>query len=590
MVKHLAITIFIVLFTSTVSGQDSDRRKAEMLIRLLPSLHDSSRIDDLNALSLIYLKMSKKDSAEFFSEKAIQEAKAINYYHGLAVAFSNKSRIAKHFDDDFIRSEAMGLESLLWFEKTPDKTGIDTLYQGLFFALFAQSKFEEAIKYSEKQYQWCSRSGNKNGMSEALNSMSVVYYQMGDYARSLDYVSKAYELALETKNEARICDELFLFGTLYRAVGDLPAALSYYRQAFLEDDPQKTNLRINGDFDIWVKMEYAELFSLNHQPDSAWYYYSIFKPSDSENVYLRVYLVSTGEYYFLQKDYDHALVNFLSGLEFHRKLNDRNEVKRTLIDIARTYLAKSDNRSAYKYATEGLNLALQTQSKQFIRDAYEILFTIYDRNGQKDSAFLYYQRYIAMKDIVANDQIKGKFAFYKYDYQINLLRKEKQLQQQILLRTAQQKNFLLIATCCLVLMGLVIFRNNKLKRKNELNKKEIIVNELKIQKLENERKLTELEMQALRTQMNPHFIFNCLNSINRFILTNNAEEASDYLTKFSKLIRIVLQNSKETRITLASELQALELYIQMEQLRFKNSFTYHISYGNLSLEEIWIPP
>ena len=58
-------------------------------------------------------------------------------------------------------------------------------------------------------------------------------------------------------------------------------------------------------------------------------------------------------------------------------------------------------------------------------------------------------------------------------------------------------------------------------------------------------KATELEMQALRAQMNPHFIFNSLNSINRFILQNNRAQASEYLTKFSKLVRMILQNSQE---------------------------------------------
>ena len=86
----------------------------------------------------------------------------------------------------------------------------------------------------------------------------------------------------------------------------------------------------------------------------------------------------------------------------------------------------------------------------------------------------------------------------------------------------------------------------------------------------------ELEMQALRAQMNPHFIFNCLNAINLFILKNETEAASDYLTKFSRLIRMVLTNSKKTFITLEEELDMLRLYIDLERLRFKNAFDYNI--------------
>ena len=80
-----------------------------------------------------------------------------------------------------------------------------------------------------------------------------------------------------------------------------------------------------------------------------------------------------------------------------------------------------------------------------------------------------------------------------------------------------------------------------------------------IQKTEFTKKLSEMEMQALRAQMNPHFIFNSLNSINTFILKNEPEAASDYLTKFSRLIRLILQNSNSAAVTLQKELEALQL-------------------------------
>jgi LytS/YehU family sensor histidine kinase len=91
--------------------------------------------------------------------------------------------------------------------------------------------------------------------------------------------------------------------------------------------------------------------------------------------------------------------------------------------------------------------------------------------------------------------------------------------------------------------------------------------------------------------MNPHFIFNCLSSINHFILKNESEAASDYLTKFSRLIRTVLNNSKEKLINLEDELEMLRLYLDLERLRFKNSFDYNISfYNHFDISSIFIPP
>jgi LytS/YehU family sensor histidine kinase len=91
--------------------------------------------------------------------------------------------------------------------------------------------------------------------------------------------------------------------------------------------------------------------------------------------------------------------------------------------------------------------------------------------------------------------------------------------------------------------------------------------------------------------MNPHFIFNCLNSIKLYTTQNNTVAASEYLTKFSRLIRLVLENSRKDTITLASELDALRLYMEMEAMRFKEKLTYNISVQrDVDLDFIEIPP
>ena len=105
------------------------------------------------------------------------------------------------------------------------------------------------------------------------------------------------------------------------------------------------------------------------------------------------------------------------------------------------------------------------------------------------------------------------------------------------------------------------------------------------------KQIAEIRMIALRGQMNPHFIFNSLNSIQHFITTRDKEEALNYLSKFSKLIRKILENSRENRVSISNELQLLELYIQLEQLRFSNKFDYHIAIDEkIDMENTEIPP
>lgn len=105
------------------------------------------------------------------------------------------------------------------------------------------------------------------------------------------------------------------------------------------------------------------------------------------------------------------------------------------------------------------------------------------------------------------------------------------------------------------------------------------------------KKEAEVELKALRSQMNPHFIFNCMNSIYKFMYDNNSREAGNYLIRFSKLIRSILENSNYQEIELVKEVETLELYIQMEQLRLSHRFNYEINYiDELDPGDYMIPP
>lgn len=108
--------------------------------------------------------------------------------------------------------------------------------------------------------------------------------------------------------------------------------------------------------------------------------------------------------------------------------------------------------------------------------------------------------------------------------------------------------------------GVVYYRITQIKEQNRINQE-----------------LHNYKHQALSAQMNPHFVFNCLNSIQNFILQNDRKEANRYLSKFARLMRLTLDNSREMYITLEDELSALDLYMELERLRYKNKFDYSIT-------------
>ncbi len=132
--------------------------------------------------------------------------------------------------------------------------------------------------------------------------------------------------------------------------------------------------------------------------------------------------------------------------------------------------------------------------------------------------------------------------------------------------------------CLLMLLGLaslaVILRIRSVRRKERLD-----------------RRLVEYQLRALRAQMNPHFIFNSLNSILHFVISHDSESAHTYLSKFSKLMRATLENSKSDTIALVDELESLRLYLELESLRFDNMFTYEITVSpDIDQNDVEIPP
>jgi sensor histidine kinase YesM len=124
-------------------------------------------------------------------------------------------------------------------------------------------------------------------------------------------------------------------------------------------------------------------------------------------------------------------------------------------------------------------------------------------------------------------------------------------------------------------------------------KQNALLEEQRVQKITSdfEQRIARTEVAALRSQMNPHFIFNCLNSIKLYTMEHNAEAASGYLTKFARLIRLVLDNSRSEKITLEDELETLKLYAEMEVMRFKDKVTFELEVApQLDTSFIEIPP
>jgi len=511
--------------------------------------------------------------------------------HGIAVALACQAVITKSsLSNDFVQLENLSRASLYWFGRTNNKKHIAIAYYQLGFALFAQSRFDEAIRYLEKAWEWQHKNGDCADEISTLELIGEAHRERGDYESAFDIYRQCLQMAGEIKDPHLMKLMDFSLAELFMQIEDYASAEKYFRMGFGTAAPQS--------YMSWTFLKYTELLARQHKYDSALYYYGRFDSAHTGMGVLRTYLVSKGEYFLLQGKYEEALPYLLKSLIYQRQMNDGNQVMRCLLDLARCYEGLGRDEEAFRYAREVLSLARVTDARQNIRDGSQLLYVLYDKQGKTDSAYFYYRRYISLKDSVLNDQVKGKFASYGFEQQIKWLNQEKQLQDVCLRQEMLTKNILIGSIVVLFLLTFIYTLYIRARRKNEAHLRQRAENELEIQRLEGERakaalqqRAKELEIQALRSQMNPHFIFNCLNAINRFILSHETEAASDYLTKFSRLMRMIMNHSRHSLITLAEELEILQLYLDMERLRFKDAFDYRIVMeDDIEAGDIYIPP
>ena len=599
------LSILVCLFFCYSS--QAQRTKIDSLQKKLPSLHDSALADCLNVLSLAYTYLNV-DTAKSFAQKAFTLASTINYQRGMVMSLNNNARIAGLGQRNFPLQEKISLHTIQLYKNIKDKKVLAETYMNLALALFCQSFFDRSAEACTEVIQLSQKAGDKKGLGEAIALMGCISLESGNYEKSFEYFNQSLEIFKSSNDSYNTAILLAKIGDLYRLAGDQKTALNFYFQSLKYP---------TGPSLLWHPLvDLGDTYYLLEQYDSALYdqekYMQTIKSLTIRSNYITFPGILIAEKNIASKEYDKALLLLTEDLKFSRKNNDKNRAMRLLLDIGKAYEGKKDFRKAFYYTKDLLQNAQDHKAKQYIRDGYKLMSVIYHQLQRDDSAYAYYRQYTNMKDAVSLDAFNKKLAIYKAatenekkQAQIELLNNEKLINQQQLLLSEQKlkgesllKNILISGVLVLVLLGFIIFRNIMLKQKNEANRHEIVEKELNLQKLESERakselqqQATELEMQALRAQMNPHYIFNSLNSINRFILQNNKSLASEYLTKFSRLIRLILQNSQSSLISLESELEALRLYLELEAVRFDDHFHFDISIADeMDLSSLKVPP
>lgn len=410
---------------------------------------------------------------------------------------------------------------------------------GIGQAIWYEGRFSQAVDTLHISLRYLRRSRSKEDIGSALRILSNVYDDQGDYENAFIAVSEALEIYSNRQNDHNAALSLVQVGSLYKSMGDYETAREYYRKA--------------EALDLWVG-EYpyrelnhrlGELSALEGNSAQARYYYSKALTGNPNSKVVRMRL---GDLLLNEKKYDSAYLYYDSLHREGLSPMDANTLTGCALGLARVYLHRGAYDSAVYMAQEALAFSSSRGARHSKRDAYAVLAEVYEAWNNAPLALLYLRKYTAIKDSVLTESLKRQLFAFRQGLEADRLKAE--------------RNRLVAGVLVLFALGILAFVIVSLRHKNE--------------KLRLKQRASELEMRALRAQMNPHFIFNCLSSINHFVLSNETDKASEYLTRFARLIRMVLLNAGKSTITLEEELEMLRLYLNMEQLRFKEAFDYFI--------------
>jgi LytS/YehU family sensor histidine kinase len=252
-------------------------------------------------------------------------------------------------------------------------------------------------------------------------------------------------------------------------------------------------------------------------------------------------------------------------------------------------ILQKDILNALTYQYRAIKISKQADDIAEKAEEWNNLDLIYEKEKKYDSALYAYRKFWEADDSLHNieksKELTRKTMQYDFDKKETLLKSEQDKTQALAIAEINRQKVVRNAsaggTGILLLASITSFIFYKRRRDAKQQQKEAEFNA----------QVSDTEMKALRAQMNPHFIFNSLNSISDYISKNNLRAADNYLTKFAKLMRSILENSEQKEVPLSEDLKALELYMQLESLRLNNKFAYEIKVDeNIDKENTMIPP
>lgn len=487
--------------------------------------------------------------------------------------------------------------------------------------------FQGEIEYNLKSLAIQEQIKNRVGLAASLNNLSIAYTNIGDINKGLDYQLRGLKVQEEINDSVGQATSLNNLGYIFNGQKDPKKALEYYEKSLKISRSLKDKIgearTIGNIANVYEKFGrpdckldkstcitegqktaldlYQESYKLHEEVDNklgmaymlnniAISYKNLGDPNAKGS---KVERIREGEIL--------ALRYFGKSLEIHKSAHNKSGIGYVTNNMASLFLKQGNIKKAREFAESSLLIAKEVGHPELIKRAAGTLKNIYKAQNKYADALEMYELEVKMADSIANEENR-RASFQKniqYSYEkkaaadsikvseerkLNTLKLEKEVETK---RNLMVTVFLIALIVIVLAVLLILLIRNVKERKSAygelLNKNVEIQNKTEILVSQSR------QIAKYQSQMNPHFIFNALNSIQGFVVNNEKDKTLTQLQSFSKLMRQTLSNSDNETISLKKELDYLHLYVNFERERFTNKFGFYVD-ADLNTDEIELPP
>ena len=536
------------------------------------------------ALTNTYLEEAETISTNLSFNKGLA---GINYMRGILA--SRKS--------NFKESNTYFKEALTLFESIEDRKGVASINNGLGINFYKQGEHKEALYYFNKSIKFYDSIEDTHNLIAGLLNTGNIYAETGKYENAIGNYDRVIKLSKEVNHPFGVPYALNSLGNIYESVGNYPQAIDHFNQSLYYKEEAKDTLAIaitlNSLGRTYVQTENFEKAKLQHEkslklatqignkgliatnkanlgninlqlnkPQEAKEQFEealALSQSINDKVQIAICLNKLGNVHLKLSKLSEAKQFFLETIEICLETDDKEQLSKTYFGLAEVYFKENNYPATRKYAHLGLDIAKDLGLLAVQRNALELLSKVYDKTGQYKKAFETHQEYKKLNDSLFNKESIEKMTQLEYEYKYKQALDSASIRELKLTKTVlstsedlekSKRNYLwaIIGVLLIsIVSGTAIF----------------------YQKLNNAKAVTQnaiVEQKLLRSQMTPHFIFNSLAVLQGMILNKEEGKSVSYLSKFSKLLRLTLENSRDKMVFLSKELEALENYIQLQNL------------------------